>query len=395
MLMNLETIDIPESLRQGTTGTDLLGTYWPAAIALAVAAGLVALWWIGRRRPAGRRGRVARTLGHLGPAVVLVVMALALGVNAWVGYFPSVQAVGRWLQVHTDPPAAMDAGTVPPAGGVTAAPTGDRVTDADHGYAYMVKIPSTSVGVADSDAWVYVPPDYDKPGNTERYPVVYALHGAPGTGADWFSGGQIDHVLDELITGGYVPPMIAVSPDMNAGGQPVDTEPLDIPGGPQLESFVVNDVLAWTDGTLRTRDDAAYRVMSGMSAGGLGALVYGLHHPDVFGGVISILPYSKPYTDAVVADPRALARNTPADIIAERTSTPEQPVFLGQGDGNSQAEARDLERRLRASGQPVTLQVYEGLAHNWVAARSIMPYGLVWVSDQLGWQAESDDVAGG
>lgn len=384
--MNLGTVDIPEPLRQGTSGTDLLATYWPSVIAVAVAIALVALWWAGRHRPGGGRGRrVARGVGFLGPAVVALVVAVGLGVNTWVGYLPSVEAVRRWLDVHSGPAAVVDDTGLDAS---SANPTGGRVTDADHGYAYQVTIPSTSEQVPDSSAWVYVPPDYDKPGSTERYPVVYALHGAPGTGADWFSGGQIDHVLDELISGEYAPPMIVVSPDMNAGaGTPVDTEPLDIPDGPQLESFVVVDVVGWTDATLRTRDDAHHRVISGMSAGGFGALVYGLNQPDVFGGVISLLPYSKPYTDAVVADSRARARNTPATIIADRETVPQQPVFLGQGDGNSQAEARDLERRLKGSGQPVTLQVYNDLAHNWVAARSIMPYGLVWVSDELGWSS--------
>lgn len=385
-----DPIDLPPSLRAGIAGGDLLGTYWPTAIALALA--LLVLGWLGWRRrrvPRGgrRRGLVTSVL-WLG-TTALVLVAVVLGVNTWVGYIPSVQAATRWWQTGVDDP-----GSAPPdpvaqlSGGGGADRAAGRVTTAEHGYAYQVTIPSTSDKVPDSSAWVYVPPDYDRQGQEARYPVVYALHGAPGTAADWFSGGMIDRALDELITSGYLPPVIVVSPDLNAGGGPVETEPLDLPGGPQLERFVRQDVVTWADAHLRTLTDAGDRVIAGMSAGGLGALVAGLHHPEVFGGVISLLPYDDPYSAPVLADPTALAADTPTTILAGQQGTSAQPVFLGLGDSERPAAARSIERALRASGRPTTLRIYAGEQHNWVGARTMMPYGLVWIGRELGWTTD-------
>jgi uncharacterized protein (TIGR03382 family) len=384
-----DPIDLPPSLQARLAGGDLLGTYWPTVIALALA--LLVLGWMGWRRhrvPRGGRRRALMTSALWLGTTALLLVGVVLGVNTWVGYIPSVQAAQRWWQTGSDQPGqvAPDPVAQLSGGGGTGGGAG-RVTSAEHGYAYQVTIPSTSDKVPDSAAWVYLPPDYDRRGQDARYPVVYALHGAPGTAADWFSGGMIDRALDELITSGYLPPVIVVSPDLNAGGGPVDSEPLDLPGGPQLERFVREDVVAWADANLRTRTDAGDRVIAGMSAGGLGALVAGLHHPEVFGGVISLLPYDDPYTASIVADPTALAADTPTSILAGQQGTATQPVFLGLGDSERPAAARAIERALRASGRPATLRVYAGQQHNWVAARTMMPYGLVWIGTQLGWSS--------
>ncbi|MGN7860862.1 alpha/beta hydrolase [Microbacterium sp. 22303] len=382
-------IDVPPSLLQDP-GTDLLSTYWPSAIALVVAAGAVGLAVHSARRR-GARSRRRRVLGATGwstAGAFVLAVSLALGVNTWVGYFPSVATLTRWVDdkvrepVTSFPKSAVAAPSETPRVGETT----ERVTTDDRGYAFLAAVPSSATKVPNTGAWVYLPPGYDKPDNTSRYPVLYVLHGAPGSAADWFAGGRIDYLLDTLIGAGSIPPMIVVSPDLNAGAERVDDEPLDVPGGPQLETFVTNDVVTWADANLRTQADAEHRLIGGMSSGGLGSLLYGLHRPDLFGGVVSIMPYTKPYTAAVVADAEARKRNTPLDVIAARGTATSQKIFLGQGDGEPTAEATQIRDALRAQGQTTTLRVLPGLAHNWTTARTIMPYGLVWAATQLGWE---------
>jgi len=390
-------IELPPQISQDP-GTDLLSTYWPAAIVLVLALfGVLLIVRAARRNgrtgPRSRRRRAWTVTAWSVPTALLVVVSLALGVNAWVGYFPSTGALIRWVDdkvrkpVATNDKIAIDAEKASKAG--ASAPPKERVTSADRGYAYLTSVPSTTRGVSARGAWVYLPPDYDKPGNTERYPVIYTLHGAPGSAADWFAGGRLDYYLDVLIAQKRIPPVIVVSPDLNPGSERLDSEPLDLPGGPQLESFVTKDVVGWADASLRTRPDARDRITAGMSAGGLGALVYALHSPDVFGGTISLMPYAKPYTKEVVGDPEALRRNTPLDLIAARGGPSGQKFFLGQGDQETTAESTPIRDALRAQGDVTTLRVLPGLAHNWTTARTVMPYGLVWISQQLGWELPS------
>jgi len=383
-------IDVPPALLQDP-GVDLLSTYWPSAIALVLAVAAVVLAVRSARRARRRGRRVVGIAGWGTLGTLLLAVSLALGVNTWVGYFPSVATLTRWVddklrapvtELPTTAVVAPDSEAVP---GKSAA----RVTTDDRGYAFLAAVPSTAPRVPSTGAWVYLPPGYDAPGNTARYPVVYLLHGAPGSAADWFAGGRIDYLLDTLIAAGSIPPVIAVSPDLNAGADRVDDEPLDIPGGPQLETFVTKDVVTWADANFRTAADAEHRVVAGMSSGGLGSLLYGLHHPELFGGVVSIMPYTTPYTAAVVADPAARARNTPLDVIAARGAATTQKIFLGQGDGEPTREATQIRDALRAQGQTTTLRVFPGLAHNWRTARTLMPYGLVWVSKWLGWGGTS------
>lgn len=381
-----DPIDLPPSLQAGTVGEDLLSTYWPSVIAGAGAAALVALLLWRRRvnRRSDRTTRRSTTVATCGGAVTLTVVGVLFGVNTWVGYIPSLQAAERWLR----PVPAEPLDVVSPMATESAHPEGERRTTATSGYAFPVTIPSTSAKAPEAKAWVYVPPDYDRPGNATRYPVVYALHGAPGTGTDWFAAGRIDHTLDELITTDHLPPTIVVTPDVNARETPVDTEPLNLPGGPQIESFIQKDVVAWADANLRTRADAHHRIIAGMSAGGFAALVCGLHQPEVFGGVIALLPYDAPYTESIVADPSAREHNTPASIIKKRAGSSGQPVFMALGASESQRPSRNVLRALRGAGQPATLRIFEGLDHNWVAARAMMPSGLVWTAGQMGWTSD-------
>ncbi|MEB4613707.1 alpha/beta hydrolase [Leucobacter sp. M11] len=382
-------IDVPASLLQDP-GVDLLSTYWPTALALLLttAAVMLAVRSACRRNGRQRSRRVLSATGWGVLGSMCLVVALAFGVNTWVGYFPSVATFSRWMDdkvrepVTDFPQTAVSA----PSGATPTGENPERVTTDDRGYSFLAAVPSSTEKVPDTGAWVYLPPGYDKAGNTDRYPVIYVLHGSPGSAADWFAGGRIDYLLDTLINNGSIPPAIVVSPDLNASVDRVEEEPLDIPDGPKLETFVTKDVVTWADTNFRTRADAEHRVVAGMSSGGLASLLYGLHHPDLFGGVISIMPYATPYTPRIVANPEAKTHNSPLEVIAARNGATPQKIFMGQGDGESTVEATQIRDALRGQGQTTTLRVLPGLAHNWTTARTVMPYGLLWAATQLGWE---------
>lgn len=69
-------------------------------------------------------------------------------------------------------------------------------------------------------AYVYLPDEYDsllrQADNSStpphRYPVVYLFHGFMGNQYSWEDKGQISQILDSLIAGAYIEPVIAVMP---------------------------------------------------------------------------------------------------------------------------------------------------------------------------------------
>ncbi len=68
---------------------------------------------------------------------------------------------------------------------------------------------------------VYTPPGYET--GTEKYPVLYVLHGGGGDEDQWLRMARIPQIFDNLIAEGKAKPMIVVMPNGNAN-QPAATE---------------------------------------------------------------------------------------------------------------------------------------------------------------------------
>lgn len=380
-------IDLPPELQAQLTSGGILTTYWPAILFVIAAIGILVWWWLKRKKG---KHPVVRGSIMIGSSAIVLFLAVALGVNTWVGYVPSFEAAGRlagrFIGVIDAQAGAEEKPLDPNAPTVSGeARAAGRVTTDNEGGVVEVSVPSTSAGVPDSPTWVYLPKDYDKPGNSERYPVYYLLPGAPGTGADWTSGGNLEATMNLLISSGYLPPVIVVMPDLNAGDYQ-DREAVNYPnGGPQIEDFTNNDVVAYADKTYRTVADRQHRVIGGMSAGGMSALDYGLHREDEYGAIVAIMAYTEPYTEELISDPASLANYEPLNLIANAKFDQPMPVYLAQGDRNLMDDNVAIERALKDRGQPVTLQIFAGQVHNWTMARESIPYGLIWAARQLEW----------
>lgn len=155
----------------------------------------------------------------------------------------------------------------------------------EHGQLQNVSFTSQILG-AQRPMLVYLPPRYDQ--RTDRYPVLYLLHGAPGQYDDWARAAGIDQTLDALISVGRIPPLIVVLPDGN-GGLLGDTEwANNADGSVRVEDYVVQEIVPWIDQNYRTLADANHRAIGGLSTGGFGAANIALHHPDLFHYVLSL-----------------------------------------------------------------------------------------------------------
>jgi S-formylglutathione hydrolase FrmB len=119
----------------------------------------------------------------------------------------------------------------------------------------------------------YLPPCYFE-FQTNRYPVVYLLHGQTYTDEQWVRVGAVA-AADRLITSGETDPFIMVLPDdryWNAVAGPGF--------GDRLLALIPH-----IDETYRTEADREHRSLGGLSRGAGWAARLGFTHPDLFGSI--------------------------------------------------------------------------------------------------------------
>ena len=125
---------------------------------------------------------------------------------------------------------------------------------------------------------VLLPDGYDASAK-RRYPVLYLLHGSFDTSASWTDKGEA-----ERITAGQ--PVIVVMPPMtgkgDAGGWATDWRNEGRGGPPKFETFVIDELIPWTDANLRTLPERGQRAVAGLSMGGFSSMSYAVRHPDLF-----------------------------------------------------------------------------------------------------------------
>lgn len=134
------------------------------------------------------------------------------------------------------------------------------------------------------DVWVWTPPL----GKLDRalLPVVYMLHGWPGSPESMISG--IVTPLAATFASG-AKPFIAVFPDGNAKTH-ADSEWADsYDKKAMIETWITTRVIhAVESDRIRTNKE---RAIMGFSMGGYGAAIIGLHHPNLFSQIATVAGY--------------------------------------------------------------------------------------------------------
>jgi enterochelin esterase-like enzyme len=121
---------------------------------------------------------------------------------------------------------------------------------------------------------VYLPPCYSE-NPSERYPVLYLIHGQGFKDDQWDRIGA-DEAADRLIADGEIPPLIIVMPYERYGGQPTETK---------FAEALVKQLVPHIDQTYPTMPDRTHRAVGGLSRGGGWAIHFGTAHWPVFGAL--------------------------------------------------------------------------------------------------------------
>ena len=211
---------------------------------------------------------------------------------------------------------------------------------------------------------VYLPTGYSS--STRRYPVIYLLHGLPDGG----SGYRMSIITAVGRAAGQAGrPAIVVAPQ---GARSGDTDPEwhDWGTGRDWETAVARDVVSMVDHRYRTIPQRSARALIGISAGGYGAMIIGLHHLSLFSVVEAWSGYFHPTNPSGSApldvgddsdNSRASAHSYVAALPTRLSRMPTYIGFyVGASDPYFVPENRQFHAELKQAGVAHRFAVYRG-----------------------------------
>ncbi|HUY05632.1 MAG TPA: alpha/beta hydrolase-fold protein [Acidimicrobiales bacterium] len=159
---------------------------------------------------------------------------------------------------------------------------------------------------------VYLPPGYPQRG--VRYPVLYLLHGEPGSGPQMAASLRLNTVVSALIDSRQIKPMLIVLP---TDGPTVrtDTEWMNSVTDPKAQwgTFITSDLVSFVDRHYAVCQSRTATSIGGVSMGAFGAVNAALDNLDIFGAVLSWSGYFVANTPKV---------NGPEGSVSWRAASP-------------------------------------------------------------------------
>lgn len=183
---------------------------------------------------------------------------------------------------------------------------------------------------------IYLPPGYEMD-RTERYPVVYWLHGIGGSQQ---GVPNICANFTSAIEEKKMPPVIAVF----ANGM-IDSFYCDALNAPYpVESMIIRDLIPHIDSSYRTKSTREFRMIEGFSMGGFGAGHLGFKYPELFGSVsiidgalveLEIMQrrHSAHFERIFASEPSKFEAEHPLPLLKKNTGEIKGQTFIRQAVG--------------------------------------------------------------
>lgn len=379
--------------------------YVMAAVAAICVALLVWLW------PRLARQGVWQVLGRLvavGMTQVTIIAAFACWLNS------SYQFFGSWGELFGSTDTApvgitqaagnnndggqgvagvsVKGALIQPAGDeqlsrVSGLPTGPAAVN---GRVESVKVIGRRTGVVDP-AFVYLPPQYfQKAYHRQRFPVIVALSGYPGSIFNLAQYLRVSQTAGELQKSGQMQPtiMVMIRPTI---APPRDTECVDVPGGPQTETFLAKDLPDALKASYRVGHDASAWGVMGYSSGGTCALQLTMRNPHVYTTAGALSPDYKIKDDATTGNLFGsglgrVNRINGHDLMwrLKHLPAPQVSVLVADSKHGEKGYPQTLAfiKAVKAPMRVVSILPESG-SHNFPTWVREMPATLKWMNQQL------------
>ncbi|QMU74902.1 esterase [Streptacidiphilus sp. PB12-B1b] len=380
-------------------------TLLDAVIALTVVSVALTVWLWPRLARRGVLWILAR-LGMILMSQLSLVLVVALMINSYGDFYPTWDDLvggGNNQQVAFGQTTGADNGNTAVSAGSHGLITTDTPGDLNRwhdlpsgpadqvGQVSSVHIHGVRTKISDH-AYVFLPPQYFQPAYAHTdFPVITAYTGFPG---------EIETLLDHLKTiqqfssleqSGQIQPTILVLISQNVT-MPRDNDCVNIPHGPQVETFLTSDYQTAMHATYRVAADPRAWGLEGYSEGGTCALEIAMRYPKLYSVVGDL---GGDYADTEDAQTGNLfgAKGTPArtqlmnqyNVEWRLKHLPVPPVQVLVATTTKEFDYKATEQFLRAvkapmSATPLLLRLG---GHNFTTWAQEQGPTMVWMSQHM------------
>jgi len=124
--------------------------------------------------------------------------------------------------------------------------------------------------------YIYTPAGYDE-NASEKYPVLYLMHGGGEDERGWATQGKTDLILDNLIADKKAVSMLIVMLDGNIPLQAFGEDVLKV-----FETELKQNLIPFVEKSYRVKNDSKDRALAGLSMGGIQTLYAGVKNTQLF-----------------------------------------------------------------------------------------------------------------
>ncbi|MEU1334033.1 alpha/beta hydrolase-fold protein [Streptomyces sp. NPDC005865] len=368
----------------GLTSNKILGLAVLLAVLLFV--GTIWLWpRLARRSWKAITGRV----GLLIATQLAIFASVGLAANQAFGFYATWadlfgQETAPGLVVDHDP--AKGAGPVKVVDTQTVnVPGGSRPVSG--GQIQKIEVSGDRSKIA-SPAYVYLPPEYFQPQYKNRkFPAAVALTGYPGTAEALIKGLHYPQTAHKQAADGKMQPMIVIMMRPTVA-PPRDTECVDIPGGPQTETFFADDLPRAVSDHYRVGVKPENWGIIGDSTGGYCALKLAIHHPGTYAAGVGLSAYYKAPIDVTTGDlfqgDKDLQKRADLMWYLDHMPPPKTSLLVTsskKGEDNYQ-DTQKFIGKVKAPTRVSSITLDSG-GHNFNTWRREIPASLEWMSSRL------------
>ena len=234
---------------------------------------------------------------------------------------------------------------------------------------------------------ISIPPSYVQAlqtGSTPKtnYRVIEYLPGYPGHPMAWIHGMKIIDMQDQEHKARQMPEVIAVLPRINVFKN-IDAECMNLPKGPQIESWITKDVYSFANKWLAITPSKWG--IAGYSTGGWCSAMLVLRHPDQYSMGAAIAGYFSPQVAKQVTGAERISVKKEYNITNILENNPPPVSFFVINSLDDKLSHNSTVGFLGKLRSPIvsTEVVLKGQGHNFASWKQVIPPMLDWFGIQL------------